>query len=239
MTELSCVEAITFDFFDTLVFHRDGRGRGRLLVEYLQAHGLPHAPWEHAVLYDVFESFDTAYSPGAPEDQRDDYYAQLAQRVFERLEVPVSDGDVPRHASSLWRILGPACLNVFPDALEALRTLRARDYRLALISNWHCGLRHFCAELGLSTSFDHVLGSADLGVAKPDARIFADACSRLGVPAERVLHVGDTFADDYLAGEASGLLTVLVDRHPGAEPRAARVIHGLDELPGMLARSVG
>ncbi len=239
MTNLSRVEAITFDFFDTLVFHREGRGRGRLLMEYLQAHGLRSAPWEHHVLYDVFESHDTEYSPEAPQDQRDEYYALVAQRVFERLKVPASEEDAARHASSLWQILGPACFDVFPDALEALRTLTAEGYPLAMISNWQCGLRHYCSELGLFQYFDHILGSADLGVAKPDGRIFADACSRLGVPADRVLHVGDTLADDYEGGEAAGLLAVLVDREPGATPRAARVIHGLDELPPMLNGSVG
>ena len=108
-----------------------------------------------------------------------------------------------------------------------------------MISNWQCGLRHYCSELGLFQYFDHILGSADLGVSKPDGRIFADACSRLGVPADRVLHVGDTLADDYEGGEAAGLLAVLVDREPGPTPRAARVVHRLDEIPAMLNRSVG
>ena len=239
LTNLSRVEAISFDFFDTLVFHREGRGRGRLLMEYLQAHGLRSTPWEHHVLYDVFESHDTEYSPEAPQDERDAYYRLLAQRVFERLKVPASDEAASRHASALWQILGPTCFEVFPDALGALRTLRREGYPLALISNWQSGLRHFCAELGLSEYFDHILGSADLGVAKPDGRIFADACLRLGVPADRVLHVGDTLTDDYLGGEASGLLVALLDRDGGPGSRATRVIHGLDELPAMLRHSHG
>ncbi len=208
-------------------------------MEYLEAHELYAAPWEHDVLYDVFESHDTEYSPEAPQDQRDEYYALVAQRVFERLDVPASEEDAARHASSLWQILGPACLAVFPDALEALRALTAEGYPLAMISNWQCGLRHYCAELGLTEHFDHILGSADLGVAKPDGRIFADACSRFGVPAERVLHVGDTLADDYLGGEASGLLVLLLHRDPGAESHADRVIQTLAELPTMLEHAVG
>ena len=239
LSELGGVQAITFDFFNTLVFHRDGRGRGQLLMEYLRTHGLRPAPWEHRVLYDVFERHDADYSPGAPQDKRGEYYTWLTQRVFETLDVPVSQEDASRHASDLWQVLGPACFDVYPDALDVLRTLRAAGYPLAMISNWQCGLRHFCVELGLSEYFDHILGSADLGVAKPDGRIFTDACVRLGFPADQVLHVGDTLTDDYLGGEASGLLVVLLDRDPGPEPRAARVIHGLDELPGLLGRPVG
>jgi HAD superfamily hydrolase (TIGR01549 family) len=236
LPELNRVEAITFDFYNTLIFHPDERGRGRALVEYLQNHGLRPVPWEHRFLHDVFEGHATDYCPEAPQDQREAYYALLVQRVFERLEVPASPETVSQHARSIWQILGPASFDVFPDALKALQTLRAQGYPLAVISNWEPGLRHFCTELGLADYFDHILGSADLGVAKPDERIFADACSRLGVPADRVLHVGDTLSDDYLGGKASGLLVALLDRHPGVESRAARVIHTLDELPGMLRR---
>jgi putative hydrolase of the HAD superfamily len=208
-------------------------------MEYLQAQGLGARLWEHNVLYDVFESHDTEYFPEAPQDQRETYYALLARRVFERLEVTASDEVVSRHASALWQILGPACFDVFPDALQTLQTLKGEGYPLAVISNWQCGLRHFCAELGLSPYFDHILGSADLGVAKADRRIFDHACSRLGVPAARVLHVGDTLADDYVGGEASGLSVVLLVRDPGPKSGAAQVIRRLDELPGMLRRSLG
>jgi len=239
LTDFSRVEAITFDFFNTLIFHREGRGRGRLLMEYLQAQGLGAGPWEHDVLYDVFESHDTEYLPDAPQDRRDAYYRLLAQRVFERLKVSASDEVASRHAPALWQILGPACFDVFPDALEVLQTLKAEGYPLALVSNWQCGLRHFCAELGLSQYFDHILGSADLGVAKPDKRIFAAACLQLGVSAKKILHVGDTLTDDYLGGEASGLVVALLDRDSRPQSRATRVIYGLDELPGMLRHSLG
>ena len=239
MSELSRVEAITFDFFNTLIFHRDGRGRGQLLMEYLQVHGLRPLPWEHRILYDVFESHDTEYSPEAPRTKGMStmlYSHSVYSRDWRYRRLTRTCLDMPSRCGRSWV---PPCFDVFPDALEALQTLKAEGYPLAVISNWQCGLRHFCAELGLSEYFDHVLGSADLGVAKPDGRIFADACSRLGAPAARVLHVGDTLADDYLGGEAAGLLVVLVDRDPEPESRAARVIQGLDELPRMLTPSIG
>jgi hypothetical protein len=33
------IQAVTLDFFETLVFHREGLGRGRLPIAYLEAHG--------------------------------------------------------------------------------------------------------------------------------------------------------------------------------------------------------
>jgi len=205
-------EAVTLDFFNTLVFHRDGRGRGKLLVEYLERHGLRPAPWEHAVLYDVFASHQADYSPFAPQSEKQTYYIALAQRVFERMGVPASDGRAATHAAALWDVLGPACFQVFPDALETLQALRTRGIPVAVVSNWQSGLSHFCAELGFGELVDLILSSADFGVAKPDARIFLEACSRLGVPPNRTLHVGDTHLDDFIGAESAGLQALLIDR---------------------------
>ena len=205
-------EAVTLDFFDTLVFHRDGRGRGRLLVEYLERNGFDPTPWEHDVLYDVFRLHRTDYSPFAGRAEKQRYYFTLARRVFERMGITAADDQVAIHAPALWDILGPAAFEIFPDATETLQTLRGRGIPVAVVSNWQSGLCHFCVEIGLNDLVDHILSSADFGVEKPDARIFLEACSRLGVPPNRTLHVGDTRLDDYVGARAAGLQAVLIDR---------------------------
>jgi FMN phosphatase YigB (HAD superfamily) len=67
------IDAITLDFYGTLIHHRDDVGRGRNLVEYLRVNGLNPAPWEHRMLYDVFDRHDTDYSPDLPEDLKRNY----------------------------------------------------------------------------------------------------------------------------------------------------------------------
>ena len=54
---------MTFDFYNTLVCHRSGHGRGRALMEYLGEQGLSSDPWEHQVLYDLFARHDAEYGP--------------------------------------------------------------------------------------------------------------------------------------------------------------------------------
>jgi HAD superfamily hydrolase (TIGR01549 family) len=238
MNQSHPVEAVTFDFYNTLVFHRDGRGRGRVLIEYLEEQGFEHAPWEHSALYDVFEPHDRDYEPAAPQRERDAYYLELAERVFRRLAVR-PDGDPRQHSEALWEILGPASFDLFSDVVETLEHLTAEGYPLALISNWQSGVRHFCQELGIAKYFDHVLGSADLGVAKPDPRMFVEAVHRLAVPADRVLHVGDTFEDDFIGGSSAGLSVVLIDRGAGVVPPVEGVIRGLVDLRRLLAERAG
>ena len=222
-------EAVTLDFFNTLAFHRDGRGRGRLLMEYLELHGLQPDPWEHDVLYDVFESHEVAYSPTAPHSERLTYYSVLASRVFERLGISDSPSRAAEHAEPLWEILGPSSFSLFADTLPTLKALRERGVPVAVVSNWQSGLSHFCTELGLTDYVDHVLSSADLGVEKPDPRIFLDACSRLGIPPRRTLHVGDTHLDDYVGGSSAGLQVVLIDRTSQADAEV-RKVHALTDI---------
>jgi FMN phosphatase YigB (HAD superfamily) len=121
------VDAVTLDFYQTLAFHREGRGRGRVLMEYLDAQGLEPSPWEHQVLYDVFAVHDEAYSPDASAGERRAYHVALAGRVLERLGIRASGAAAAGHAEAVWRILGPASLGVFPDVLETLRTLHVGD----------------------------------------------------------------------------------------------------------------
>ncbi len=85
---------------------------------------------------------------------------------------------------------------------------------MALVSNWQCGLAHFCADLGIGDLLDHVIASAEIGFAKPEPEIFHEACRRLGVPPERTLHVGDSIVDDLEGARHAGLQAVLVKRRP-------------------------
>ena len=231
---LTEIDAICVDFYNTLVFHREGIGRGRGLIRYLEAHGFAHAPWEHQVLYDVFDQHDARYSPHGSPGDRAAYHAYLVGRLFERLDVPRSDGDATRHAAGLWRVLGPDAFEVFADVRGTLSSLQEHGYAIAIVSNWQRGLRHYCTELGLSDHVDHVVASGDVGMAKPEPGIFLEACARLGRRPERVLHIGDSFAEDYRGGEAAGLQVVLLQRDPGPQPAEVPMIRRLDELLPLL-----
>ena len=228
------VAAVSFDFFNTLVFHRQGQGRGRALREYVVAHGYEPFPWEHQVLYDIFDLHETEYDPDASAEERSKYYDALSSRTLQRMGVTVSPDEAKRHALSLWEILGPAAFEVFPDVVETLSSLRSRGFPVIMISNWQRGLRHLVKELGLDPHFDHVVGSADFGVAKPDPRIFSKACEFIGVNPDRVLHIGDTFEDDYIGGAAAGLRTLLLDRGLVSSYPDAHAVSGLEQILPLL-----
>ncbi|MBW8821153.1 MAG: HAD family hydrolase, partial [Streptomyces sp.] len=97
---------------------------------------------------------------------------------------------------------------------------------------------------GLLPRIEHVIASGEVGVAKPDAAIFARACEVFGVPQESAAYIGDRLATDALGASAAGLLGVWLDRAGAATEEqlgAARaagvpVIRSLGELPALLGR---
>lgn len=224
------IQAVTFDFFNTLVFHRATLGRGRMLTEYLEAEGFDLPPWEHSFLYEMFGIHDDAYSPISSDAERAAYYVTLAGRVFTTLGIPSTEQVRRQHARAIWSILGPECLSVFPEVPEVLRALTARGLPMAVVSNWQRGLGHFCHELGLSDWFGDILTSAELGVAKPDPGIFLEACRRLGVAPARTLHIGDTPEEDYEGAVAAGMQVVLLARDGGQADRDSKVVRSLSEV---------
>jgi putative hydrolase of the HAD superfamily len=99
-----------------------------------------------------------------------------------------------------------------PGALETLASLRARGLELAVVSNWDVGLSEHLERLGANRLFSAVVTSAEAGTAKPDPAVFRLALDRLGVEAERAVHVGDE-SEDELGAAAAGMMFATAPLH--------------------------
>jgi putative hydrolase of the HAD superfamily len=89
------------------------------------------------------------------------------------------------------------------EVLEVVRDVR-RDHEVALLTNATSRLHRDLAALGLLGEVDHVLNSSELGLAKPDPRVFRAACTRVRQPLSRCWFVDDTHAN-VAAAESIGL----------------------------------
>jgi len=229
-------EAITFDFYRTLVRPRGEKGRGGLYRDFLAQHGLQGTPWEHEVLYDMFPYYAEKYDPRASSDAKLQFWAEFARRLFERTDVAGDRAALAQtHAAAICDIFGPNHFEVYPDVIDALRGLNHRGIPLAILSNWQAGLAKFCHELGIREHFAHVIASAEVGHEKPDIAIFAEASRRLAVLPPAILHVGDSPEDDLRGATAAGLACVLIDRDGLIEATGAQVVHDLREILDLTA----
>jgi putative hydrolase of the HAD superfamily len=126
------------------------------------------------------------------------------------------------------------------DVRPAFERLRDRGVRVGVISNWDRRLPGLLEGLGLTDIVEVVVSSADVGLRKPDPRIFEMACERLGVQAGRSAHVGDHVYADVLGARTAGLAPVLIDRRGGTPvPPATPVIATLDDLDRVLEEGAG
>lgn len=121
----------------------------------------------------------------------------------------------------------------FDDAAPCLSKLPAM--RLGIISN---GAREQqIAKLrraGLLEHFSVLVFSEDLGLGKPAARIFLEACRLAGEEPETCVHIGDSLEADVIPSRALGMCGVCLDRG-GTWSIAPPVITTLSELPDLLS----
>ncbi len=120
----------------------------------------------------------------------------------------------PKH--NLWRkpIDGMVAL---VDALEAA------NVPVGAVSNSEGGIRELLAELGWSHRFRCVADSGRLGFEKPDPRIFEWAAERLGVAADALIHIGDSWEADVVGALGVGARAIWFSADPARElpPRVA------------------
>ena len=99
-----------------------------------------------------------------------------------------------------------------PDEVQpALAALRARGFKLVVVSNANGRLRYLFDRLGLSGSVDALFDSYDEGVEKPDPRFFRRALERTGGEAESTIHVGDFYHIDVAGARAAGITPAMLD----------------------------
>ena len=122
-----------------------------------------------------------------------------------------------------------------PTVVPALEALRAMGLRLTVVSNANGTLRAHLERLQLAQWFDCVLDSCELGVEKPDPRLFEIALERSGARPESTIHVGDLYHVDVVGARAAGLRAVLVDEAGLYADADCRRLQSLTELVEAIA----
>ena len=118
------------------------------------------------------------------------------------------------------RFARPDSWAVFADVAPALARFAAAGIRLAIVSNWVWDGPRLVAELGLADRFSTIVISDRVGYGKPHPAIFRAALDAVGVPADRALHVGDSYAKDVLGAEGVGMAAMLLTRDARPAPGA-------------------
>lgn len=239
------VEAVLFDLDDTLFAHREAVDEAVIAtLEAMERAGdVPAVAEEQARWRELEEHHYNRYLSGEL-----DYREQRRERVRDFLApygTAVEDAAAEAWFEQ-WVQRYRAAFRLHADALPCLDVLEQRipGVRFGIITNGDLAFQTAKLEaLGIEQRFAHLITSGELGIAKPDPRIFEIAAERFGLRIEECAYVGDRLRTDAIGAAKAGMTGVWLDRgHVVPEPadlaEARRlgvpVLSGLGELPGLL-----
>ncbi len=205
------INGIFFDLYGTLLVYGNMDAAWsdwlKTLHAQLRSRGLTLSMESLAKTCDQFYS----KSEPTPRQHNLTVFEQRIQNLCFDLELNLTAEDIKMIANRVanaWQ----KHISLDPEAHHVLQTLH-HSKKLALVSNFdHPPHVHsVLSEFGLTPYFDSVVISAEVGVKKPDPRIFDAALEQTGIKPEETIYVGDT-EDDTKAARAAGIVPIHIQR---------------------------
>ncbi|MDF1823879.1 MAG: HAD-IA family hydrolase [Verrucomicrobiales bacterium] len=187
------VKALSFDAAGTLIELTEPVGHSYYRVA--MAHGIHSDPSTLALAFkSVWKKTPPAFSNQSPFIDLDEksWWHRLVRNVF--VEAGASLPPPPAFETFFEDLYlhfeTPGTWRPIADAKETLDILSSH-YPCIVLSNFDGRLRKILTDLNLSSPFQSVLLSCELGASKPDPLVFSAARKLLGEPPENILHIGD------------------------------------------------
>ena len=231
------IKAVFFDFYKTLSVH--GEPSFEVSLQKIAERYHVEIDWGRyaAAVGNLF----TATSASSPANHS---LLEWLTTVITRECEFLTELGVQAHVEQIaWELLqsghplfGVTNAMLYDDVVPTLQHLRDAGYKLAIVSNWDTPLHPLTERLGIADYFDTITASHDMRVKseKPDPHIFNYTLKAVGVSAEEVVHVGDTYEADIVGAKNVGIRPILLDRDGAQTGRWHETIQSLAELPEML-----
>ena len=208
------IHAVLFDLDDTLFDHHDATRAAlagvRATFPAFAAMSVDELGAANQRILEALHA-DVALGRTTAADARVERY----RRLFALAGEPAGRAGA---AAELHRRTYVAARRRVEGALELVTALHAQVRVAVVTNNTVAEQQDKLAEFGFAKEIDALVTSEEVGVAKPDARIFSAALARVGCAAADAVMVGDSWHHDVLGAVAAGLRAVWFNRHGGAHP---------------------
>jgi len=241
------LRGLIFDLGSTLIFNQHNNQWSKLrprmvsdLVADLKAQGLAFDDDQFAAAFiRNIEDFD---------QQRQTHFKEITTEyilrvTFQELNIQANHLDLPRALTALFSFSESQWENM-PHVHETLRLLQQGGLKLAIVSNAadSANVQRLIDNAALRPYFDPIIISANVGVRKPNPRIFDPVLKTWGFATNEVVVIGDTLGADILGAKNAHMKNIWVTMQADTPYNTAHretilpdaVCDSLDQLPAIL-----
>ena len=212
------IEAVLFDLDDTLIsWAQPTVSREEFYLPRIEkvhtylsdaGHVLPPCP----EFWQIINEAIMAMWAEAKKTWRITSYGRLLDQIFEELGLHCDELETDQVLRVFDWAPRPG-VELFPETLPVLHTLRRQGYRIGLLTNSFLPMWMRDEELrayDLIDLFDARVSAADIGYLKPHPAIYRDLLSKLGIQPQNAIFVGDRPINDIAGANDVGLISVLI-----------------------------
>lgn len=197
------IQAILLDYGGTI--DTNGRHWGKVLW---QAYQHCHVPVEENKFRKIYTEVEIHLGRAALIQPHFDF----AQTLRTKVDLQLAHLFSPSRIEPGWAThIVDYCMALVDDTLRQTRPvleILGQEYRLAVVSNFYGNLPTVLHQFGLDKSIEAVVESAQVGLRKPDAAIFAHALRLMGLAPHQAVVVGDSVKNDISPAQSLGCPTM-------------------------------
>lgn len=221
-----CAPPVFFDVGDTLIFARRtlheqvvricreaGRDVDTIFLRHTAAEFARSVPRATSVDQQAYEA----------------WWRQMYRHLLKVVEYPGALDEAEDELWAAWR--NGTGVRLFPDTRQALDRLRGAGVRMGVVSNWDDSFETILERLEIADYFEVCVASYQMGVEKPDSRLFEAALAGMGAVSGTPWYVGDRIEKDVEGAQAVGWRPILVDyfdHHTDVQENGYPLVTSLD-----------
>jgi len=222
----SGIKLVTFDLWETLLLEKDGwnlrrtDARSSNLVQVLDKFGVRVSAEQIA---SAFEEL-TSWLVGIWDMNKDVTHLDQIRFIIKALSkdsITIKEEWIDKLSSAYVSAFFDVPPYLNPDAVRVLQWLKDQKKLIGVICNVGLtpgfGLRRFLAREGVAKYFDLTLFSDEVGIRKPNCKIFQTAAQKLQVKPHESVHIGDNLKNDIWGAKNAGFKAIYLSTDVGRD----------------------
>jgi len=199
--------AVIFDLFGTLIeqFREDFFEES--LNKMAEAIGMEHRTYFNYWVNEMSHKRHTGAFPSIKEE---------IKFICKNHKINPSEEAIKRAVSFRYEFT-KACFKPRKDALSVLKTLKKMRLHTGLVSDCSREVPELWPKLPFDPYLDTVIFSCEVGLKKPDPKIFKLACKNLDIVPEECIYIGDGFSNELTGSQKVGMRPFMIREPDDAE----------------------